>query len=709
MAPGVITRLGHWTVWASGGVLVALLLAAVGQPIFTDDLWWHLALGRAQVSVGLGLPDDPLLYAAAGPPSSAAWLSEVLLFELLQGLGFAGLRVFHVLAVAVILALGGSLFRRASGSARVASLFAMAFVALSAYRFVQLRPHLFSILGALIVYRLLLEGGRIPSRTRVLIAAVLVGCWANAHAGFLLGPVLIAAAALGLLLALPLRPAETRATDRQRALRLCIAAALCAAATLVNPSGIEPHLAYFAAGSETPSLLRVADEWLPIDLLALPASRLPPSPLAWALVWVLVVAVPLLALAAVRGWRAGRAEVDPALVAVAAVSLPAMLGAVRFTWLGVFALLLVASSSQRILARRETAGRTWALAGASIALAAAFFRFGDWPMISGGLRAEWASYRQPYAVGKYYAHAAWVLRDARLAGNLYNDYFMGGFLGYWLAPDLKAFVNGSLNVPPRVMEANRAIREYRGLSPDETLLELLDEEQIDLFFGIRLPVVLETARPVFYTTTYLERAKQWIPIFRNVGSAVYLRRNERNRANLERMAAYYASSGVPFDLERGFDAERVIREARSWAIRNGLVPRDFVALAAASQGASPAQRVLHQDRLASVYAALGLYDAAVRLDLRTLRFDPNAESTRRRLVWSLIHLDRAEEAVEAAVPLAAPDTHPLSRELAAAAADYAALDDEQEVAAFAARLPLWARVEARWMTAGLLSPEAHLR
>ena len=689
--------------------MFALLLAAVGQPIFTDDLWWHLALGRAQALTGLGLPDDPLLYTGAGPPSSAAWLSEVLLFNVLDGLGFSGLRVFHVLLVVAILALGVSLFRRAGGSALAASLFAMAFAALSAYRFVQLRPHLFSILAALVLYRLLLEGGRIPSRTRVVIAALLVGFWANVHSGFLLGPVLIAAAALGLVLALPLRAAEVRVTDRQRALRLAVAAAACAAATLVNPSGVAPHLAYFAAGSETPSLLRVADEWLPIDLFALPASGLPPSPLAWALVWLLVLAVPLLAISAARRWRAGHSDLDPALVALAAVSLPAMLGAVRFTWMGVFALLLVASASQRMLARRETTARTWGLAMVSVVLAVAFFRLGDWPMISGGLRAEWARYKQPYAVGKYYAHGAWVLRDARVSGNLYNDYFMGGFLGYWLAPDVKGFVNGSLNVPPRVMQANRAIRQYRGLSSEETLLELLDAEQVDLFFGIRLPTVPETARPVFYTTTYLERAKEWIPIFRNVGSAVYLRRNERNRENLERLSVYYAGHGVPFDPDEGFDAERAIREALPWSIRNGLVPRDFVALAAATQAVNPAERVRHRDRLASVYAALGLYDAAVRLDRRTLAFEPGQEATRRRLVWSLLHLDRAGEAVEAAEPLAAPGAHRLSRELAAAARDYAALDDAREAAAFAARLPLWAQVEARWMATGLLPPEARLR
>jgi hypothetical protein len=706
---GVTTRLRRWTVQIAAGALLLLLGVAVGQPIFTDDLWWHLALGEVRASSGVGLSEDPLLYTAAGPPSSAAWLSDVLLFEVLRMLGFPGLRIVHVLGVAAILALGWSLLRRASGSPVLASLLGMVFVSLSAYRFVQLRPHLVSILGVLILYRLLIEDGRIPSRTRIALAAGLLSLWANAHSGFLLGPILIAAAALALLLARPLRAVEAREDDRKRAVGLAIAAGVGALATLLNPSGAEPHLAYFVAGSDTPSLLRIADEWLPIDLLAFPVPRLVPSPLVWVLVWGLLLTAAVAAFRAVRRWRSQASDVDPAVVGIAALSLLAMLTAVRFTWMGIFVLILIAHSSRGSRGYRETVGRSWAAAVVSVALVAAFLRFGDWPMISGGLRAQGSSYRQPYAVAKYYAHATWVLRDARLVGNLYNDYFMGGFLGYWLSPALKVFVNGSLNVPPRVMEANRAIREYRGLSPQQSWLELLDAEQVDLFFGIRLPVLRDGAKPVFYTTTYLERSPQWIPIFRNVGSAVHLRRNSRNRENLERIAAYYARVGVPFDSVRGFDPERVIRESRPWAIQNGLVPWDFEGLAAASQGASPAQRAKHQDRLASVYAALGLYDAAVRLDRRTLRFDPAAEPSRRRLVWSLLHLDRADEAVEAAALLADANAQPLSRELAAAASEYALLQDSVAADRFVARLPLWAWVEARWMTTGLVPPAVRSR
>jgi hypothetical protein len=462
--------------------------------------------------------------------------------------------------------------------------------------------------------------------------------------------------------------------------------------------------------------MRVADEWARLDPFQLPVQNLPPSPLAWGLVWAMLVATPAAALSMALRRRRGagsdaQSEVDPALVALAGASLVAMLVAVRFTWLGIFPLLLLARSGRARLALRGAPGRAarsrgWAAAAVALLLVPGFLRLGDWPMISRGIPGSWSGYARPYPASKYYAHAVWLLKDAGLEGNLFNDYFMGGFLGFWLAPELRAFINGSLNVSAEAMNANRPIRERRGSAPGEGFLELLDRLRVDLFLGIRLPQVPNPNRPWFYTTGHLERAPGWIPVFRNLRSAVYLRANDRNRVNLERVADYYARQQVPFDPRRGFDPERVIREARSWAVGHGLVPRHFEALAAASHALDSARRGQAQGQLASLYAALGLYEQAIRLDLRALRSEPGNVLTRRRLVWSLLRLDRGAEAVEAAEPLAeAAPTDWLSQEIAAAARRYATLDDAGEAAELAARLPLFTRPQAAWLLNGVLPPE----
>ena len=202
---------------AHGGALaIALpLLAAAGQPIFAEDTWLHLALGRVYSAEGPWLAADPLLHTAAGPPAPAAWLFGVALHGLEQLFGFQGLRVVHVVSVAGILMLAWTLLRRASGSAAFASLGTSLFVIVSAYRLFQLRPHLFTIFATLLLIRVLTLPEGLPSWRRVAVVTGLFALWANLHGGFVLGLVLLGATAVGQALLATSDPEQ-----RPRALRL---------------------------------------------------------------------------------------------------------------------------------------------------------------------------------------------------------------------------------------------------------------------------------------------------------------------------------------------------------------------------------------------------------------------------------------------------------------------------------------------------------
>jgi hypothetical protein len=676
-------------------------LVAAGQPLFTDDAWWHLALGREYAREGPWLPRDPLLFAAPGPPAPTAWAADLALHGVLDATGFGGLRVLHALGIAAILALCWSLLRRASGSAVAASLGTAAVAAVGAYRLIQLRPDLATMLATLLLYRLLLEPTAPPSWRRIALATGLMLVWVNLHGGFLIGPVLMATAAAGLLLAAPLRTAEHRRLDRARALRLGIALVPVTAATLVNPGGLAPHRAWFVSGSETPSVLRVADEWLPVSPFQLPVSDLPPSLLAWGLLWTLWLAFLVAAGFAARSWRREASTAtgaDPAQLATAAVGLVAPLVAVRFLWLCILPLLALASWVRPRLSPPRPAAR-WGLAAATLALVPGFLRAGDWPMISQAISAQ--SYGQPYPAAKWYAHAVWFLDDAGLEGNAFVDYFMGGFLGYWLAPELRVLMNGTLNVSSETLDAGRAIRQQRGATPEESFLELLDRLGIDVFVGIRLPEIGTPNRPWDYTTAHLEGAEGWMLVFRNLRSAVYLRTNERNAANLERVAAYYEKAGVSF--EQGFDTWRVVREDRDWAQRNGLVPFDIDWVWEMARSAQLETREHGRNRLASLFAALGVYREAVRIDRLILAANPDARMARRRLVWSLLRMGRIEEAAaEAAVLEETDDDGWLAREIAAAAR--AAAAGEVDASRRVALLPLFTREEASRVLAGFVAP-----
>jgi hypothetical protein len=341
-------------------------------------------------------------------------------------------------------------------------------------------------------------------------------------------------------------------------------------------------------------------------------------------------------------------------------------------------------------------------AAAALLLLPGFVCLGAWPMISHGVSFASASYASPYPASKYFAHTVWFLQDAGLRGNLFNHYFQGGFLGYWLAPEIRSFANGTLNLTPEAMEAYPWIRARRGARPGESFEALLDRQGVDLFFGIRLPEVGHPTRPWYSTTGHLERSQGWLPIFRNLTSAVYLRDNARNAANLERVAAYYRERGVPFDPERGFEPRRVIAQARGWAIAHGVVPVGYGQIVGKTKDPNPVQRRAAREYLAVVYAGLGLYEEAASFEATILERDSEAFASRRRLVWSLLRSGRDEEARAAAAPLDGIQDG-LSLEIARAVQELPELDS-QSAAARVALLPVFTREEAAFLESRCEAP-----
>jgi len=699
-------------VHTAAALIVVLLLVSVGQPLFSEDTWWHLTMGRAYAIAGPWLASDPALHTAIAAPAPAAWLADVALHGIQLLAGFQGLRIAHLLLVVAILLLVRAMSIRASSSAAVASLGTAIFVVLATYRLFQLRPHLFSILATLGLIQLLLLQDREapPAWHRVLIAAGIMGLWANMHASFMLGPILLGAALAGLLTRAALAP-EYRMRDLARAGRLAAAIGLRLLATLVNPAGARLHLLYLSAGSGSPELARVADEWGRFPLLEFPVPNLPPSLLAWGCVWLLLVGTLGAVLAEVfrhvrkRDLDAPGRSIDPALAAVAMASLVAMLSAVRFLWLGVFPFLFLVQFVRAGGALGQTLRlrAAWISALLALLLVPAFLRAGDWPMVSRMIHRE--TYSQPYPAAKFHDHGVWFLRDAGIEGNLFNDYSSGNFLGYWLAPRMRVFVNGSLNLPLEAMNANQAILR-RGWQSEASFTDLLDRYQVDVFFGTKIPAISKPSRPDTSTLTHLEGAPDWLLVFRSLQNAVYLRNDARNGPNLQRVIDYYERAGVPFDPTRGFRVEAVVAQAPRWAFEHALIPADWQRLVSVSNLGEPAGQGFARERLASIYAAMGFYARAAELDRRTLQHRPDSVPSARRLVWCKLHQGRVAEALEAARRLAsiAQAGDMLSQILVAAPSQLAALSD-QDAAALISVLPLFTRPEATRVSFGFLPPE----
>lgn len=173
-------------------IVAALIQAVRGAVQLTQsdgDLAAHLRMGEAILSTR-HIPAHSLAsYTAATEPLIAhGWLSEVLFALLFRAGGLALLVAFTVIIIGLTHGLVAVFLRRRGVDPRWALAVALISLALATSHWLS-RPHMFSILGALVTL-LLLESGRAH---RELLFVPLFALWANLHGGWLYGLLLIAA------------------------------------------------------------------------------------------------------------------------------------------------------------------------------------------------------------------------------------------------------------------------------------------------------------------------------------------------------------------------------------------------------------------------------------------------------------------------------------------------------------------------------------
>lgn len=653
----------------------------MGRPLATDDTWWHLAMGALYAGGDLWPREDPLLHTTVlRAPVAHEWLFQVALHGVERLAGFAGLRALHVGVVAGIVATAFAAFRRASRDTAVAAAACVVLVALSWFRWVQLRPDLVSVLAILALYVLLLRDPAPPGRGRLAAGLLLLLLWVNAHSLFMIGLCLVLAAVLGTLLrALLARlvvSGDARAAENaSRGLRLLAFLVLAIAVTWLNPRGFEQHLT-FLTESRAGLIWKILDDFQPYRPLAPPQGGPAFTFLAWLVSDLLyatcgaAAARRLLRLLRERS-SAALEGFDPVGFALALAAFTASLVAVRFHWLAVFPLLyLLRPLAAQPLSNLARA----ALAAASLAIAVAL------PGVAGVLPAFAAEvareprgyWRSDWLDVRYCGPGMRFLADAGLEGRLYHPFNLGGFLGYWLAPRLRTFIDGRLDhVPAQVLDDYLTIRRTSRLGPTEPLRARLDRWGVDLFFADTFPPAWYADRESGYA---LRQLPEWIPIWVTRTHAIYLRRSPRNQRNLARVAAYYAARDVPFDPGRGLDVSGVIDARPDWAAERQLVLPAESRLEALAEASDPALRARGLERLARHAWRVGDFKRQVDWDraLRLLR--PEDRDAALRLGDGLLRLGRPRGALRVLAPLEAarPEDLEVAR-LAAAARSAAAV------------------------------------
>jgi hypothetical protein len=218
---------------AFAGILLFGLLAMTARNAVDPDLWWHLRTGQWIVETGHIPHSDPFSFTRAGQPwVSHEWLSEVVFYEIWKRAGASGLIVFSAIVTTAGFML---LFLRCPGKPHWAAA-ATALGALASAPAWGVRPQMFTFaLASLLLW--LLERGQERPWLLVSIPPLFL-LWLNLHAGFALGPALMLAYGLGLLVEVVIGDTPWREAWPILA-RLLLLALACLALVPLNPSGAQ--------------------------------------------------------------------------------------------------------------------------------------------------------------------------------------------------------------------------------------------------------------------------------------------------------------------------------------------------------------------------------------------------------------------------------------------------------------------------------------
>jgi hypothetical protein len=387
-------------------------LKSMGEPIRSEDLWWHLGMGRV-IAVGHAVPrSDAFSYLRFGSPYfDQPWLAQLCMYALHACGGLAGLLAcdFVVMIAAEALALFAAMRRGASFT--VASLVQLA-LAPVAWRGWAMRPQAFAVpIFATFVY--VLAAYRKDARAPLWLLPVLMLAWANLHGSFPLGLVLV-------LLTL-----GAAWLDHRVALRPLVWAALgCAVAPMVNPRG-PALLGYVRSLLDSSTVRAIAREWQPLNL-ADSEGRYVAAILVGALVlglqrrarlgdWLLVAPFALLELRAVRN----------------GIWLSLVLGPIAAGWL--------ARSPNALTPRLPRHALAVTALAASVLVTTPWWKPRLVPMPYGAL--AWHQ-RTPIAA------VSWMAQTAREPRRLFHGMGAGSYL-IWARPSQPVFIDPRIELYPR--------------------------------------------------------------------------------------------------------------------------------------------------------------------------------------------------------------------------------------------------------------------
>jgi len=486
----------------------AILLAALAvfaflqsvYPLISFDTWWHLKAGQYMWETRAIAYHDVFTYTIYGKPwLTFEWLAQVIFYGVYKGGGIAGLILFKA-SLAVLILWGMVLAARRSSSVVLWMLFAAAFIIMRDA--LRERPQLFTYLFA-VVYAAALRRSWKPG---LLLLPVLQVLWANLHG---------VAGVIGLCLVLTYAIFDK---ELSTGMRVYLAAG-CAAGTLLSPHTWHVYAylyTFFAQGFRH-----------------LVSEYLPPQLILWYFPFYVLSAVIVISFA-----LPGKRKLTDIVVVLG--TLAAALAANRN--IPVFLMLSAPVAAERFSGLLYCGGaalraRSFLLAGAARkALAgtlAAVFLFASFWCLRTPLDFQKLF---PFRLGfgnpcMYAAEFISYCDGLGLKGNLFNDYDFGGYLIWRLWPERKVFVDGRL-----VEFGEPFIRAAQRYNYPEVWARLESE------YNFTAAVVSNFHD---YMSSLLDSRRDWILVYWDDDSLVYLKNVPGNNGLIKRFAYTVLRPGSP--------------------------------------------------------------------------------------------------------------------------------------------------------------------
>lgn len=575
MSAAATARLGLWTARGLCLASAALVLFTLAGPLLSGDLWWHLSNGRWMLENGRLPGLDPFSHTGADLHAETQEYGSQVLLAWIEGWG--GLLALRGASIALgalaLWAVHSSARRRldppwaAAATALFAALFALKW---------ELRPHLLSLPFLLALEALLFPrppgplrpGGSwpAPGARESGLLLLLAAAWIQLHAEALFAPIFAAAAAGASLVAAlcGLGPgagagAAGRAA-RPRAFGLAFCAALCGSA--LSPTFLDSHR-YALFQRSVPE--RYIEEWFPGWILPGDARFAPLGISLWLLVLVAILLGFARLCASLPGLLRRRPDLPLERLAFLALCLLLSIKARRFFWLAWFPLVECLALLGPALARGRLARLSAWLPSAAAAWALCALFASNYVRLQRENLARGA-FAQSEDERLFPVEAARRLAESGLEAKLFHPYEWGGYLGFWLWPACRVFLDG------------RTVM-FAALIPERWLAEHDPEQARQVFAARGIDAVV--------MKRFVERGGEWLPwrppdadrdwvrAYGDQTAELWLRADRT--AALERLGAAYGSRGIRFDPSEGFAELAALAADPGWQARWRLLPEPVFA------------------------------------------------------------------------------------------------------------------------------------